>query len=262
MTDARADLSRAAKASGGFSLRAAAARLLGPDGINSAFAWLVLVGVLVIIRLLIDAFYPRAFNDPEQASFFAWPALGVLGVLGLVGVYFAHLTGFPAALSMQEPVRRWLAPIAIGLAFGVVYFGLDSWTKFTALTNAHHGVATTQFVGVAPSILIFTGGAIISEVVFRLFPIPILLWIISRVALRRHWAEPVFWGLAILTSLLEPVSQYSFLLSSSAAIGMVVMVAGFAFNMVQASFFRRYGFLSAIAVRVAFYMIWHVAYVH
>src|SRR5207248_3231061 len=83
----------------------------------------------------------------ELAPFFAWPALGVLSVLGLVGVYFAHLTGFPAALSMQEPVRRWLAPIAIGLAFGAVYFGLDWWTKFTALTNAHHGVATTQFVG-------------------------------------------------------------------------------------------------------------------
>src|SRR5438309_91880 len=140
MTDASADVSQSAKDAGGFSLRTAAARLLGPDGINSAFLWLVLVGVLVIIRLLIDAFYPSAFNDPEQASFFAWPALVVLGVLGLVGVYFAHLTGFPAAWSMQEPVRRWLAPIAIGLAFGAVYFGLDSWTKFTALTNAHHGV--------------------------------------------------------------------------------------------------------------------------
>src|SRR5438034_2898107 len=203
MTGTPADVSRSAKDAGGFSLRAAAARLLGPDGINSAFVWLVLVGVLVIIRLLIDAFYPSAFNDPEQASFFAWPALGVLSVLGLVGVYFAHLTGFPAALSMQEPVRRWLAPIAIGLAFGAVYFGLDWWTKFTALTNAHHGVATTQFVGVAPSILIFTGVAIISEVVFRLFPIPILLWLISRVALRKRGAEPTFWALAILTSLLD-----------------------------------------------------------
>ena len=32
--------------------------------------------------------------------------------------------------------------------------------------------------------------------------------------------------------------------------------------MVQAGFYRRYGFLSAIAVRVAFHMVWHVAYVH
>src|SRR3989440_4707386 len=248
MTDGPADVSQSAKDAGGFSLRTAAARLVGPDGINSAFVWLVLVGVLVIIRLLIDAFYPSAFNDPEQASFFAWPAMVVLGVLGLVGVYFAHLTGFPAAWSMQEPVRRWLAPIAIGVAFGAVYFGLDSWTKFTALTNAHHGVATTQFVGVAPSILIFTGGAIISYAVFCLKKKQIMLWLISRVALRKRGAEPTFWVLAILTSLLEPVSQYSFLLGSGA--GVAVIAAGFSLNMVQASFFRRYGFLSAIAVRV------------
>src|SRR5437899_1396078 len=101
-----------------------------------------------------------------------------------------------------------------------------------------------------------------SAVVFRLFPIPILLWLISRVALRKRGAEPTFWALAILTSLLEPVSQYSFLLGSAAGVGVAVIAAGFTLNMVQASFFRRYGFLSAIAVRVAFYMVWHVAYVH
>src|SRR5207237_10053619 len=114
MTDAPADVRRSPKDGGGFSLRTASAHLLGPDGVNSAFAWLVLVGVLVIIRLIIDAFYPSAFNDPEQASSFAWPALGVLGVLGLVRVYFAHLAGFPAVLSMREPSRRRLALIAIG----------------------------------------------------------------------------------------------------------------------------------------------------
>jgi len=32
----------------------------------------------------------------------------------------------------------------------------------------------------------------------------------------------------------------------------------FAFNMVQAGYFRRYGFLYAIVVRLVFYMIWHV----
>ena len=239
----------------------ALARHFGADGINSAIVWLLLVAFLITVRVLVYAFYPNAFNDPEQASFFSWPSLAILAVLGLVGVYFCHLTGFPPAWSFDSPLLRWLAPVLIGVAFGLLYVGLDKSTGFTALANAYHHV-TTQFVGVVPSILIFTGGAIISELVFRLFPIPMLLWLISRLAFRKRWPEQVFWVLAILTSLLEPVSQYSFLLSSVAATGILVIFAGFAFNVVQAGFFRRYGFLAAITVRVAFYMVWHVAYVH
>ena len=30
----------------------------------------------------------------------------------------------------------------------------------------------------------------------------------------------------------------------------------------EATVFRRYGFLAAIAVRVAFYLMWHVIYIH
>lgn len=236
-------------------------RIFGTDGLNSLIVWLVLVGVLILIRLVVTVFFPNAFNDPSQAAYFAWPAIAVLGVLGVVGVYFAHLSGFPAAWSTEDSLRRWLLPVGIGLAFGVGYIVMDKVTGFVALNNAHHGVAV-QFVGYVPSILIFVGGAIISELVFRLVPIPLLLWLISYLALRKRWTEQVFWVLAILTSLLEPVSQFSFLINSAAATGLTVMAAGFAFNMVQAGFFRRYGFLSAIAVRIAFYMIWHVAYVH
>ena len=255
------DLSRVAVDPGHVSSRSLLTRLLGSDGTNSAIVWLGLVAILVVVRLAVYTFYPNAFNDPEQASFFGWPALAIMGVLGLVGVYFAHLTGFPAAWSLEDPVRRWLLPIAIGLALSAIYIGLDRTTGFTALTNAHHGV-TTQFVGVVPSILIFAGGAIISEVVFRLFPIPLLLWLISRLALRKRWPEQIFWGLAILTSLLEPLSQYSFFFGSAVGVGLAVIAAGFCLNMVQAGFFRRYGFLSAIAIRLAFYMVWHVAYIH
>src|SRR5438552_1952607 len=159
MTHAPADVSQSAKDAGGFSLRTAAARLLGPDGINSAFVWLVLVGVLVIIRLLIDAFYPSAFNDPEQASFFAWPALVVLGVLGLVGVYFAHLLRFPAAWSFKDPACGLLALFAIALSLVSFYCVVDSSTISTALTCAGAGVATTIFVGLLPWFFCSTGGA-------------------------------------------------------------------------------------------------------
>ena len=34
----------------------------------------------------------------------------------------------------------------------------------------------------------------------------------------------------------------------------------FGFNLVQAVAFRRYGFLAAIIVRVAMYLVWHIGY--
>jgi hypothetical protein len=40
------------------------------------------------------------------------------------------------------------------------------------------------------------------------------------------------------------------------------VVLGFALNLVQAWFFRRQGFVSSIAVREGYYLIWHVLYVH
>ena len=42
----------------------------------------------------------------------------------------------------------------------------------------------------------------------------------------------------------------------------VVALVYFTLNFTQAAFFRRYGFLAAILVRVGFYSVWHVLYVH
>ena len=37
-------------------------------------------------------------------------------------------------------------------------------------------------------------------------------------------------------------------------------IPDYAFNFVQAAYFRRYGFLSAIVVRLGVYLVWHVIY--
>jgi hypothetical protein len=37
---------------------------------------------------------------------------------------------------------------------------------------------------------------------------------------------------------------------------------GFGLNLTQAAFFRRYGFVASIVVRLGYYVVWHVLYVH
>ena len=100
------------------------------------------------------------------------------------------------------------------------------------------------------------------EVFYRLLPIPLLLWLISNVALRGRGQDQVFAALAALTSLIEPVTQDLPALQRPelAVAASVVFVIDYALNLVQAILFRRSGFLAAILMRVATYAVWHVAY--
>jgi hypothetical protein len=110
------------------------------------------------------------------------------------------------------------------------------------------------------SLLLYPGGAIIVEVIYRLLPVPLLLWLVSSLILRGRGQAQTFWILAALTSLLEPASQDL----SYIPYGIVPVAASFipeyAFNFVQASYFRRCGVVAAIVVRWGNYLVWHIVY--
>jgi len=100
------------------------------------------------------------------------------------------------------------------------------------------------------------------EAFYRLVPIPLLLWLISNVVLKKRAQSQVFWILALLTSLIEPLTQdldlgqFGMLLMAS------VFLLDYGLNLTQAALFRKYGFLAAIIMRVAYYVVWHILYVH
>jgi hypothetical protein len=99
-----------------------------------------------------------------------------------------------------------------------------------------------------------SGGAIIVEVVYRIFLIPLLLCLISNIFLRGRKQEFVFWVTAVLTSLLEPASQdlHAVVAGPSRVAFACVFAEDYALNLLQAWLFRRNGFLSAIWLRVIF----------
>jgi hypothetical protein len=227
----------------------------------SVKVWLGLVAYLVLVKMIIT-FFPAAFSSIEQAAVFAWPALGIWALLGFIGIWFAHKTGFPLAWDarLSNRQRLWI-PIAIGLAYAVFEVAFDlltGYSKFEILL--HH--ATKINIDFPASLWIYPGGAVIVEVIYRLFLIPVLLWLISSVLLKGHWQTQLFWTLAILTSLIEPLTQDLDAIQLGAFMLAAVLLKGFGLNFLQATLFRKYGFLAAILMRVAFYLIWHVLYVH
>ena len=227
----------------------------------SVKVWLGLVAYLVLVKTIIT-FFPATFSSVEQAAVFAWPALGIWAVLGFIGVWFAHKVGFPSAwdAGLSNRQRLWL-PIAIGLAYALFEVVFDLLTGYSKFEIALHH-ATKINIDFPASVLIYPGGAVIVEVIYRLFLIPVLLWLISSVLLKGRWQPQVFWALAILTSLIEPLTQDLDAVQLGTVMLAAVLLKGFGLNFVQAALFRKYGFLAAILMRVAFYMIWHVLYVH
>jgi len=182
-------------------------------------------------------------------------------VLGTIGIVLADRTGFPSGWDSSIALRErvWL-PIVIGIAFGVASAILDRFTGLTALfTSMNPGQPfNVPFPG---SIAFYAGGAIVVEVLYRLLPIPLLLWLISSLLLRGRGQTQVFWLLAIVLSLVEPATQELAVIRAGTEIAVAMTVIHvYLFNLAQAITFRRAGFLASIIMRVSQYMIWHVAY--
>lgn len=232
------------------------------QALNSVKIWLILVAYLFVTKSILDTFLPDAFADPAQASLFGWGSLGIFSTIGLLGVFFSQRTGFPAAWAGEHPFRRViLFPVLLGFGIGTLMVSIDQFTGFTKLIAARHGVAQ-QFTDFSSMLFVFTAASIIVEVVYRLFLIPFLLWIISNLILKNKAQAIVFWILAILTSLLEPLGQYSDLQVVPGFLAIILALIYFGINLTQAGFFRKYGFLAAIMVRMGFYLVWHVLYIH
>jgi len=169
-------------------------------------AYLSLMAFLVVIKLVLT-YFPEIFRSPAQAAVFEWKFLAIWTVTGLLGVMLAARTGFPPAWGETgtNAKRVWL-PLALGLALGAITIITDlatGWTKPVA-EKMHLATIHIEFPA---SVLIYPGGAIIVEVIYRLLLIPLLLWLISGVILRGRHEQRVFWVSAVLTSLLEPLSQ-------------------------------------------------------
>ena len=179
--------------------------------------------------------------------------LALVGYLAIVQLFITYI----GAGLEQDPRSAFLSwpAIGIGLALGLAMAGSDvvfGWTRAFAAQNT-----LTSFNAPFPgSVLFYPAGAIIVEIFYRLLPIPVVLWL-----LRGHFQTAAFYVLAVLTSLIEPVQQdLDDVRPETLPMVSTMFALDFALNFSQAMFFRRYGFLASIVVRIAFYLVWHVAY--
>lgn len=214
-----------------------------------------LAGYLVLVKLGLT-FLPEVLRSPAQAKVFEWPWLALWTALGAAGVWLSERTGFPPAWEEETARRRLLEPALWGIGFGLLAIATDAATGWAAWVAAKIGQPSIH-IPFPASLAIYPGGAIIVEILYRLFPIPALLWLVSNKLLRGRGQEPTFWTLAALTSFAEPLGDLG-LRELGFATMAAVFAQDYALNFAQAWFFRKRGFLAAIVVRVVFYLLWHV----
>ena len=227
---------------------------------NSMFVWVVLLGFVGLTNLFITYVGAGLENDP-RAALFSWPAIALFGALGAIGIVFSQRTGFPSAWDERiSNLQRIGIPALLGIVIGGFESALDATTHWTAFMSQGAGGAFHAPWPGSP--LFYVSGAIEVEVLYRLLPVPLLLWLISSVTFRGQWQNQIFWILAAVSSLLEPADQDLRELARGAPWDKVA--AGFTpdliLNLAQVVMFRKYGFLAAIATRACFYLVWHVAY--
>lgn len=228
--------------------------------LNSTAVWLALMAWWAVTDVLI-ARYPPGGRAVEADG---WLTHLLFTVVGLAAIWCMHRTSFPAAWDARIPAsRRLLRPALLGVLLGLLAVVIELVTGATEVLESKLGEDfTVAFPG---SLLAYSAGAIVWEMFFLLLPVPILLWLISSVALTGRGQARTFWVLAVLSSSLEPALQGGLLLAESdGALGpgvfVVYVLHAFAFNLVAAASFRRYGLLAAVLVRLTYYLIWHIGY--
>jgi hypothetical protein len=220
----------------------------------------LLFGYLIFVKLvlLVASASSPGFRSPSQAGVFAWWFLGALFLAGALTTWLNHWVGlkplWDPSVSLGE---RLTQPILLGLVLGVMSIAVDLGTGWTKASAAQVGVPSIH-IPWPNSLLIYPGGAIIVDVLYYLVPIPLLLGLVTLV--RRWDGEPpvaIFWFIGALAAVIEPVTQMGAIPGHPMA-RFVTFGQDYLLNLVQVWTYRRAGWVSAVVLRVAFYMVWHV----
>ncbi len=216
--------------------------------------YLGLIAFMVAVKVMFLVF-PTVFPGADQEGAFSWTTISAIAVMGFIGLILARRTGFPEIWDTKvSNYQRFLIPTFLGLAYGAI-------TVMEDLPNP-----SPAHLKLPLSIPFYTFGALLLEIMLRLFAITLLVWLFSNVILRGRWQTQIFWFAAIVAALYEPLPHMREQLGSAAAIAVPSIILKwvtaplFLANVLSGWLFRKHGFLAPLMFRLSFYLVWHIIY--
>jgi hypothetical protein len=217
---------------------------------------------LVLFLIAVKLFFllaPVKFPLSDQAGAFSWLTIFAIAALGFIGLVLSKRTGFPDIWDTNiSNWQRFLVPAITGLVYGAI----TVLVEFMGARRHPLQLSSDFNVKFPLSIPFYAYGAVFLEILLRLFALPFLIWLISNLVLRHRWQTQVFWLVAILVALYEPLPYMTDALHQTGVLSALRILVGplFVANLVAAYIFRKYGFLAPLVMRLSFYLIWHIIY--
>lgn len=178
-------------------------------------------------------------------------------------VWAMLLLGLPFALMQQQAglpdwwqpdisnKKRIIVPLITGLLFAVA-----DVIVFIFILHPEPYESLPPFLQPFPySVGLFISGAFYVEVFYRLIPVTLVLFIAKKFKASDKAFNMVYWVIAVLTALREPLEQLP-----DGAVWVIVysFVTGFVMNFIQVIFYRKAGFMASLFTRLGHYLLWHI----
>ena len=199
---------------------------------------------------------PYAVQAKSYDPLFFGPVL----VLGGLGVWLSPRIGAASAPSFRDG-QAWLWLLAVAVLTGLAFTGVSAILdlEFNLSRVAAQAIGQRSInVPFPASIAHYTFGAVIEECMGRLIPIPILAWLIGSLMLRGRRGTLVFWIVAALASLPEPLGQALPLASRAPALALITVGVEYPGTLILVWLFRRFGWPVLIVTRLVQELSWHV----
>jgi membrane protease YdiL (CAAX protease family) len=230
-------------------------------------ALVVLNAILAGVATFMPQGLPQALPDGELdllpiALLNAGAVLFIYGGLGYAGLRLTRKLGYPDLLDARVSTRqRFVSPVIVGLWLGLLFIVADN------IFGRFHQYGPLPHPPFPTSVLASISAGIGEEIIFRLFFIPFLVWLISRVVLKGAQEQVVYWNSAIFSAMFFAAGHLPsvmFLLGTTsmsdipAAMMAEIFILNGTLSLVAAYFLRRSGYLAAATVHTSADIVWHV----
>jgi len=227
-----------------------------PPEISRTYAPLAgLVGLLTLIKLF-DVVVAPEHVYPGRTAAFSWLELGLVAVAALLGAMFAHRSALVQIWPKSSTLGPVLLAFALGLALGTGLAVLDAWLRIGDIN-----------VGLPLAPVFYLWGGISQEILTHFAPIAVVVGVLAIAGTSTRAQAVSFWVVALAMSSLTALGMAEAfqnpdipLSANVTAAPIVIAVAVFVIELALFTAFRRLGFLAALATRLGFYAIWHIAW--